>query len=62
MTKNSIVLIMIVLFYSCGVKLNTENNQTINKSLEFVTLFSSGMEDGVACYRIPAIVTALNGD
>lgn len=53
---------MIVLFYSCGVKLNTENNQTINKSLEFVTLFSSGMEDGVACYRIPAIVTALNGD
>jgi len=62
MMKHNIVLIMIVLLYSCKAKVDIENNETINKSLEFVSLFNTGVQEGVSCYRIPALVTAPNGD
>lgn len=41
------------------------NNHTLkaqDKGLQFVNLFGSNSKPGVACYRIPAIVTAPNGD
>lgn len=41
------------------------NNHTLKaqvKGLQFVNLFGSNSKPGVACYRIPAIVTAPNGD
>jgi len=65
MIKNTILLMMIVLLSSCKGKDNSENKETIEpvkETLEFVALFNSGMEEGVECYRIPAIVTAPNGD
>ncbi|MCG8580516.1 MAG: glycoside hydrolase [Bacteroidales bacterium] len=37
-------------------------SQTINTALEFKDLFNAEMKDGVSCYRIPALITAPNGD
>lgn len=37
-------------------------SQSDNDAPVFVNLFSSNMVDSVSCYRIPAIVTAPNGD
>lgn len=65
MTKNTILLMMLVLLVSCKGKVDTaqkEKTETAKETPEFVALFNSGMEEGVACYRIPAIVTAPNGD
>ncbi|KVV14848.1 sialidase family protein [Flavobacterium sp. TMP13] len=36
--------------------------QSAKEELKFVNLFSSDMKEGVSCYRIPSIITALNGD
>ena len=36
--------------------------QAQDNGLRFVNLFDSTTKPGVACYRIPAIVTAPNGD
>ncbi|MGW8121089.1 sialidase family protein [Roseivirga echinicomitans] len=36
--------------------------QAQNDGLEFVNLFSSDMNEAVSCYRIPALITAKNGD
>ncbi len=44
---------------SCGQK---EKSQTTNDKIEFVDLFNTSMNPDVSCYRIPAIVTAPNGD
>jgi sialidase-1 len=38
------------------------NAQKTNDGTRFTSLFNSSMKNGVACYRIPAIVTATNGD
>lgn len=38
------------------------NAQSKKDTLEMVNLFSSDLKEGVSCYRIPAITTALNGD
>ncbi|WP_189663045.1 sialidase family protein [Polaribacter sp. IC073] len=62
MIKNAILLLVTVLLSSCGTKVNTTSEENINKAPEFTALFNSGMEEGVSCYRIPAIVTAPNGD
>ena len=42
----------------------SQKQQTINESepLKFQSLFSNLNDTSVACYRIPAIVTAVNGD
>lgn len=54
----------IIIFFCLYFELSAQNisleaNET---TLEFQTLFSANMKDGVACYRIPALVTAPNGD
>lgn len=39
------------------------NNDTIAEGIiEYQDLFNTSMQEGVSCYRIPAIVTAPNGD
>lgn len=54
-----LLLLMLTMFISCtpSKKLAVDN-----KVLDFVELFSSNMNDKVACYRVPAMITALNGD
>jgi sialidase-1 len=40
-----------------------ENDHQLAEGItNYENLFYSGMKEGVACYRIPAIVTAVNGD
>ncbi|MFD1163797.1 sialidase family protein [Hwangdonia seohaensis] len=65
MIRSTVLLVMIVLLSSCKGKVNTEkkeNTEAVKETPELVALFNAGMEEGVACYRIPAIVTAPNGD
>ncbi len=38
------------------------NSLAIGEELQFRNLFSADMREGVSCYRIPAIITAPNGD
>ena len=38
-----------------------DNSQTPNDPLQFINLFSTDMKEGVSCYRIPSIITALDG-
>ncbi|CAD5253429.1 MULTISPECIES: exo-alpha-sialidase [unclassified Imperialibacter] len=40
----------------------TERVQTKNEAVDFKDLFNATKRAGVACYRIPAIITAPNGD
>jgi len=40
----------------------TERVQTKNEAVDFKDLFNATRRAGVACYRIPAIITAPNGD
>ena len=55
-----ILPILILTCLSCAV---TKQKTTYTyDSLVFHDLFSTGMNEDVACYRIPAIVTAPNGD
>lgn len=65
MIRSTVLLLMMVLLGSCKDNKNAErveNNEPKKEDLEFVALFNAGMEEGVNCYRIPAIVTAPNGD
>jgi sialidase-1 len=56
--------LLIILFSAITLVVypQTENVQTKNKTPNFKDLFSAKMRDGVSCYRIPAIITAPNGD
>lgn len=60
--KKSVVIIVVFLLVSCATKVQNESNKTSNNQIEFVDLFSTGMDENVSCYRIPAIVSAPNGD
>lgn len=62
MIKYHLVPILIFWIISCTAQVETENEQTESKLPEFVSLFDTGMQEGVSCYRIPSIVTAPNGD
>ncbi len=53
-------LVVILLFFISCVQ-NKKSPSKKNKT-EFINLFSSDMDDNVSCYRIPSIITALNGD
>lgn len=51
------------LLLSAGVHGQASSQATLPAGLRNVTdLFYTGMDDSVACYRIPAIITAPNGD
>ena len=51
---------MSVVFFNHAVE--AQNKTTGEGAPVFQDLFNTSMSDGVACYRIPAIVTAPNGD
>lgn len=58
--KTLFILLLSILSFSGFAQ--KEEIQTEQKTPVFKNLFSSKPGDGVACYRIPAIVTAPNGD
>ena len=62
MIKNSILILAVLLLVSCEKNKTVEKKEDINKAPEFTALFNTGMQEGISCYRIPAIVTAPNGD
>lgn len=59
MRKLSILCLSLILF-NCGAK--KHNKVSAAEPPVFQDLFNTSMSDGVECYRIPAIVTAPNGD
>lgn len=56
------LLIILISAISLVVFLQTKKVQTENKAPDFKDLFNANMQAGVSCYRIPAIITAPNGD
>lgn len=60
--KYRFIVVIVVLLCSCRTK--TKKQEIVSKPSEpeFVNLFSTGMVEDVSCYRIPAIITAPNGD
>jgi sialidase-1 len=54
-----IPFILLLLFISCA---QNEKSKTPKKQLKFINLFSADMKKEVSCYRIPSIITALNGN
>lgn len=59
MKKLSILCLSLMLL-NCGVK--TSKKVSATEAPEFQDLFNTSMSEGVECYRIPAMVTAPNGD
>jgi sialidase-1 len=57
-------VIIIILFSAISLLVYPQTNkvQTENKVPDFKNLFNAKMWAGVSCYRIPAIITAPNGD
>ncbi|MDY0215574.1 MAG: sialidase family protein [Bacteroidales bacterium] len=52
----------IILFSALFLKLYPQNENRDFGTPKLINLFSSEMQKGVSCFRIPAIVTAPNGD
>jgi sialidase-1 len=60
--KYNFLLIILVLLSACNSKEQKTELKTETAQITFTDLFNTGMQEGVSCYRIPAIVTAPNGD
>lgn len=58
--KKILVLLISVCCFNCAVQ--KQKSTTTENNLVFQDLFNTSMNDNVKCYRIPAIVTAPNGD
>lgn len=58
-TSFLVLILMAGTLISCNQK---EKSQTASEKIEFVDLFDTSMNPDVSCYRIPAIITAPNGD
>src|SRR5690606_21523556 len=58
--KYIFVLLLSLLFVNCGIK--TQKSIAELNAPVFQDLFNTTMSHDVSCYRIPAIVTAPNGD
>ena len=54
--------IIFCLFLSLNAIAQDKNHQISEGIIEYHDLFNTSMQEGVSCYRIPAIVTAPNGD
>ena len=54
--------VILSLFMSLSAIAQTKGHQIAEGIIEYHDLFNTTMEEGVSCYRIPAIVTAPNGD
>jgi sialidase-1 len=60
--KNLFLVLSFIPGHSLFLPAQNEGSKEPINSLSFVNLFSSEMQEGVSCYRIPAIITATNGD
>ena len=60
--KNTTLLLILVILAACNSKKQQKTKQVPQEKLAFVDLFNTSMQEGISCYRIPAIVTAPNGD
>lgn len=60
--KKILVLLISFAFLSCGAQNSKQDSKAQNVDLDFKNLFDARNTEGVECYRIPAIVTAANGD
>jgi sialidase-1 len=58
--KKIALLLISICFLSCSAQ--KQNDTSTKETLVFQDLFNSSMDENVQCYRIPAIVTAPNGD
>ena len=57
------VLVFIALVYfNCGIVAKTTKPEIANKVKHYHDLFNATDNENISCYRIPAIVTASNGD
>ena len=54
--------IVLSLLLSIGVLAQEQKHEIAEGLIEYHDLFNTSMVDGVSCYRIPAIITAPNGD
>lgn len=55
--KGHIIFLILILSHGVFAQKNVDK-----EALNFQNLFGAGMKEGVSCYRIPALVTATNGD
>ncbi len=55
-------LALLIALFTLSAYSQPEKLQTESRTPEFESLFSTKMQPDVSCYRIPAIVTAPNGD
>ena len=64
MKKLALLVLLITSLISCNAQKQTTTQEVtkIPEELVFTDLFNASMNDSVNCYRIPAIVTAPNGD
>ena len=60
MKKHTTIVLMIL--FACSVNAQVHEHQIAKGLKEYQDLFNKSMNDSVSCYRIPAIVTAPNGD
>ena len=54
--------IVLSLLLSIGVLAQEQKHEIAEGLIEYHDLFNTSMVEGVSCYRIPAIITAPNGD
>ena len=58
--KSIIVSLIVIIGFNCYSQ--DQKHNIAEGVIEYQDLFNTTMEEGVSCYRIPAIVTAPNGD
>lgn len=58
--KKTIVVLALMFLFNCGE--TPKKTVVAEEALVFQDLFNTSMNEDVACYRIPAIITAPNGD
>ena len=56
------LLIILITLSACKTEVKKNQLKVSQQKLSTVDLFNTGMQEGVSCYRIPAIITAPNGD
>ena len=56
------ITLLIISLYLLGCSAQKQNKTSTKETLVFKDLFNTSMNENVKCYRIPAIVTAPNGD
>jgi len=58
----SLKVVALICLLSFSVNPQDEDSKSADNIIEYYDLFNTSMRDSVACFRIPAIVTAPNGN